>query len=300
MMWPLTGYDCIAWLALFLSESIAIVTLNVVTLIVFLKNRSFRKRSMYLVINLAVADMLVGGISVIMTFFVSGVKCDLWGYKSTGSERWDNLMMGLQWFFPAFCLANLAMISLERLHATFFPFRHRVTKKWVFGVFITVIWASTLLLFSALFLFQNFKEFGSQYLVYVWGSAISICLFVIFVSYASIVVKISCGAHPQHHGAASRERKLTKTLFIVTLVSLLTWLPYIVVSLLDVATDIMSSLPTLVYVRLYLAFMFLLDANSFVNPILYTIRMPEFRRALVLLFRCRSQQVQAAFPLRVM
>ena len=156
MQWPLTEFDCIAWLALLLSESIAIVTLNVVTLIVFLKNRSFRKLSMYLVINLAVADMLVGGVSGIMTFFVSGVKCDLWSYKSTASERWDNLIMGLQWFFPTPSLTNLAMISLERLHATFFPFRHRVTKKWVFGLLITVIWASPLLVFSAVFFFSEF------------------------------------------------------------------------------------------------------------------------------------------------
>ena len=236
--------------------------------------------------------MLVGDISGIMTFFVSGVKCDLWNYKSTGFERWDNLIMGLQWYFPTPSLTNLAMISLERLHATFFPFRHRVTKKWVFGLLITVIWASPLLLFSAVFFFQNFKEFGSEYFVYVWGSAISICLFVICISYVIIAVKLSCRTHPQHHGAARRERKLTKTLSLVTVVSLL--------SLLDFTTDIMISLPTLVYVRLYLAFMFLFYANSFVNPILYTIRMPEFRRALVLLFRCRSQQIGAAFSLRVM
>ena len=177
---------------------------------------------MYLIINLAVADMLVGGISGSITFFVSGVNCDLWNYKSTGSKRWDNFVMGIQWLFPASSLTNLSIISLERIHATFFPFRHRVTKKWVFGVFIAVIWATPLLLLSTVSLFQNFIDFGTEYFVYVWGASFSICLFVICVCYASIVVKLYCGAHPQHHGAASRERNLTKTLFIVTVVSLLT------------------------------------------------------------------------------
>ena len=31
-------------------------------------------------------------------------------------------------------------ISLERLHATFFPFRHRFVRKWVHGTIIIVIW----------------------------------------------------------------------------------------------------------------------------------------------------------------
>ena len=42
---------------------------------------------------------------------------------------------------------------------------------------------------------------------------------VICVSYSCIVVKLLCGAHPPHHGAASRQRKLTITLFIMTIVS---------------------------------------------------------------------------------
>ena len=41
--------------------SVAIVMLNALTIIVCLKERSLRKRSMYLVINQAVADMFVGG-----------------------------------------------------------------------------------------------------------------------------------------------------------------------------------------------------------------------------------------------
>ena len=31
-------------------------------------------------------------------------------------------------------------ISLERLHATFFPFRHRFVKKWVHRAIVIVIW----------------------------------------------------------------------------------------------------------------------------------------------------------------
>ena len=45
--------NCIPWMTVGLAESVAIVTLNLYTIIVFMKNRNLRKRSMYLVINLA-------------------------------------------------------------------------------------------------------------------------------------------------------------------------------------------------------------------------------------------------------
>ncbi|XP_068734653.1 uncharacterized protein [Montipora capricornis] len=49
---------CIAWMTVYGVEAVAIVILNVLTIIIYLKDRSLRKRSLYLVINLAVADML--------------------------------------------------------------------------------------------------------------------------------------------------------------------------------------------------------------------------------------------------
>ena len=48
-----------------------------------------------------------------------------------------------------------------------------------------------------------------------------LCLFVIFVSYTSIAVKFYCGARHPHHGAARKQRKLTVTLLLMTVVSLL-------------------------------------------------------------------------------
>lgn len=54
-----------------------------------------------------------------------------------------------------------------------------------------------------------------------------VSLFVICVSCACIFIKVRCSRHRHHHGAASlRERKLTTTLLIITLLSLLSWLPF--------------------------------------------------------------------------
>ena len=59
----------------------------------------------------------------------------------------------------------------------------------------------------------------------------SLCLLVflvICVSYILIYIKVRCGPNLQHRGAANREKKMTLTLVVVTIVSLVTWLPGVV------------------------------------------------------------------------
>ena len=51
--------ECVGWFAVRLIEGVAIITFNAFAIIVYLKERSLRKRSMYLVINLNVVDMCV-------------------------------------------------------------------------------------------------------------------------------------------------------------------------------------------------------------------------------------------------
>ena len=284
----LSPSECIAWLTVFMAESVAIVILNFLTVLVFIRNRSLRKRSMYLVINLACADMLVGGYSEITDFLFLGESCSFWNTQLLPSL---NLYVYVREAFLAASLTSLAAISLERTHATFRPFKHRIIKTWVFGFIITIIWVTTGLSVFTIIYFGNSKED----FYFRAGSFIGFCLFVICVSYASIFVKISCGAHPQRHGATSIERKLTKTLFIVTLVSLLMWLPITIYSLL--LATFQSFLPSRVILHLFQAFTALFSANSLINPILYAIRMPDFKRALISLFRRRQQRQVEIIPL---
>ena len=135
-----------------MAESVAIVLLNILTTIVFIKNRSLRKRSMYLVINLAVADMLVGGCSEIARFVKLGRSCSFWN-----TQRLPPLVsVYILHLFYAVSLTNLAAIRLERMHATFRPFRHRIIKKRVFGFIITIIWVTTgVLIIATYYLLSN-------------------------------------------------------------------------------------------------------------------------------------------------
>ena len=140
------------------------------------------------------------------------------------------------------------------------------------------------------------------YVRHLYTTFTSICLLIICVSYTSIVFKVRCGAQPQHHGATSRERKLTMTLLIVTVVSLLLYLPYVIVYYVLLSIDIFESLFFSVYYHLQYAILVLFYSNSLVNPILYAIRMPEYRSALFAFFCKRPQQQRQVevFPLRDM
>ena len=282
--------ECVFWLPVFTAESVAIVTANLLAIILFTKNRSLCTRSMYLVISLTVADMLVGVLSGGLVQFDFLQRCHL--TKLNLSWKVGISLMVLFRSFPFVSLTNIAVISLERFHATFRPFRHRLIKRWVYVVAITVVWVFPVIVL-VIWLVNSLHLIVDH--LYILESCFLLCLIVIFVSYTSILFKFRFGAHPQRHCAAvSRQRKLTVTLFIATLVSLLLWLPYSIFHLVLWSTDNSLPLPVIVRLNYYLIFFFL--ENSFVNPILYTIRMPEFKKALLSLFR-RHQREHVAIPL---
>ena len=285
--------ECIPWMTVGLAESVAIVTLNLCTISVFMRNRNLRKRSMYLVINLAVIDMFVGGIAVSVLFYETGVFCNLWESYLTEYGT-STFIQTHYWLFPIGSLTNITSIALERVHAIFFPFRHRVLKKWVYGLIIAVVWVTSGLVsvtYTLLVLFEEIQQLACTSFTFL-----SIQLLIICVSYTSIVIKVRCGAQPQHHGAASRERKLTMTLLIVTVVSLLFYLPIAFVVVFFISKS------GIVFIHLNYTVLVLYYANSLVNPILYAIRMPEYRSAFLALFRRRAHQQRqvAVLPLRDM
>lgn len=82
---------------------------------------------------------------------------------------------------------------------------------------------------------------------------------------------------PNRH---ERDKELAKTLFIVTLLSLITWLPFTVTGTMRNTLKMPGVFgPVLVGVTRFLRL-----ANSFINPIVYCFRIPLFRRTLTEMF----------------
>ena len=226
--------ECIIWFIVFTAEFVAIITVNLLSIILFIKNRSLRTHSMYLVVSLIVADMLVGGLSGSVSQLDLLRNCHFVNF-SLVYLKVIILLRSLLLFFPFVSLTNIAAISLERSHATFRPFKHRLIKSWVYVVAIVAVWVFPVITL----VIREIEWFLIRHHLYLWESHCCLCLIVTFASYTSILFNFRFGVHPQRHCAAAlRQRKLTVTLFITTLVSLLLWLPYNIYLVVVWLTDI--------------------------------------------------------------
>ena len=65
----ISSTECSTWFAVYLTITVAIVAVNLLSIILFVKNSNLRTLAMYLVINLTVADMFVGGIATVFIVF---------------------------------------------------------------------------------------------------------------------------------------------------------------------------------------------------------------------------------------
>ena len=287
---------CISWLVVLITECLAVVILNMITIIVFVKKRQLQRRSTYLIIHLAIVDLLVGAVSGPLQIDRGmAVFCNLW--QLSWNYSWVYYVKyALLHIFSFTSLVNLVVISLERLHATFWPFRHRFIKKWIYIVIIIVIWIITTTREAAQILLVevaggNFQLVNKS----LYFPFYSIIPFVICVSYILIVIKVRCSRHPQFHGATKRDRKLTGTSLLVALVSLLCLVPALIIVFFFYYTE---DRPITINVYTIGAVAFL--ANSLINPVIYALRMPEFRAGVSQIF-CRAPKriiTPADLPLR--
>ena len=282
--------SCIPWCAVLSIECLAIVILNITTITVFVKQRQLQRKSTYLIIHLAIADLLVGAISGPMQVHAVMACC----YGEIRDITFSRISLAIRPFFPFASLVNLAFISLERVHATYRPFKHRLIKKWVYGLVIAFIYLSTIC--------KGTIEIVTDWpLNSIWIFSYFILLVIICLCYISIYIKVRCSRQHQLHGVAGlRERKLTSTPFLVTFASLLTFLPGLIWESMIFLHNI--SIPNWsTYLQIGGTTRTLVLANSLINPILYAVRMPEFRVGILKLVFCRTPQDHrnpVEYPLR--
>ena len=127
---------------------------------------------MYLVISLTIADMFVGGFSHFHLFRSrSRHPCDI--VKMNLSQKL--IIAFLFFWFPLISLTNIAVISLDRMHATIRPFRHRLVKKWVYGVTIAAVWVLTAMFITAALIIIRYKKLSN--IIITYGNHTVVCVF---------------------------------------------------------------------------------------------------------------------------
>ena len=206
------------WLTVFVVELAVISIINGFTILTFARNRHLRKRTTYLIINLTIADFFVGTVSGPMHIYHSMT------FERGSGFGWGKfIVMFLDEVFLTCSLLHLALLSLERLHATLFPIRHCLLLNWVYFKTVVFIWFLAVIPTSACAALFLIAPQASRY---VWASLIIAVLLTVIVSYVIIALNVKRKAPPYSSGAVSSDRKLTVTILVVIVLSTVTFFPF--------------------------------------------------------------------------
>ena len=263
----------IALCSAFILECVFIIVGNLFVIILFAANKGLRKKSLLLVINMAFADLMLGTLTLPIYIYTIGIVYKLWsgGYPSSLSVFYTSF----DTLFSQASLISAAFISVERFYAIYWPFKHRTLSMRAYRIVFSVVWTLALLIaapWTALY-----RLISSKHAVCVWNSYSLILLFITCGCNISIWRKFQHESVAlQQENRAEQNKRLTKTLLFVSVLSLLSWLPLI----------IMNFLIVVFHVPVPWEFYFMVNAvnysNSFVNPVVYALRIPEFKQALAL------------------
>ena len=277
--------ESIVWCSVFVLASALIVIGNIPTIVLFVGNKRLRKKSLFLVINMAVADLMLGAVSLPFYIYRIGeVGYHLWTasmdiYLASISVIADNVP-------TVASLVSATSISCERFYALYRPFKHRSLTKRTYLILILMLWTISTL-DTALFFLSFHLRFLEHY-NYYWLTLASISIAIMCGCNIAIWRKFRRGTVPgtQHQNRDLQNKRLTTTLLFVSILALLSWLPYIISNTLLFLTDLNIPLRYLVAIN------FVNYSSAFINPIIYAFRIPEFRQALARSFVRRRATVK--------
>ena len=207
---------------------------------------------------------------------------------STAFSRESFVYLTLTELFPVASLANSSLISLERLHATLFPLDIVL---WGSGttssLFCVYSWLFSLTLSSVIALLYLSLSLVNPY---VNASHTFLTLVVVTVSYVIIISTVKSNPPSNAGPVLSTERKLTVTLFVVTVVPFLTIVPR---TIWHIIPPHMSSKVCPKSHRL-LVFCTIFVQLYIVNPVIYAVRMQKFRKAARKLVSTKTLELNAS------
>ena len=270
-------------------ESLIIIVGNSFTILVFWKHRNRLKRTSLLLINLAIADLLVG-----ITEPIALGTFDIPKHLKQPTIKYDDIFSPLQTLFSFASVFFLVLISLERAYALIFPLLHRVasTKVYIYSVFFAWIAGTSV---GALILLGVHEIMNLVHSTVVFGCTVVLCLITVCVSYLAIRTRLNprVSAIEAAHNRQNRlqqNAKFSCTMFVVITASFFCWFPGIIVYCIHYLCT--ACLP-LVLIEVFNVIRL---ANSLVNPVIYCFRIPMFRETFKRMKLCKqSKQYQVNY-----
>ncbi|XP_015778230.1 PREDICTED: trace amine-associated receptor 5-like [Acropora digitifera] len=247
------------WTTCFGVMAFLIIVGNTLTIATLLKKK-FRKRPHFLLISLAFADLLVGCATIL--------------YVIVEYRLLTRFLYYLLDVFPSHSsVFHLAVISLERLHATLRPFRHKQLSLKVYWVAIATPWIlpSLMWIFGSVILNVSPRYFIRVSFI---GMTISLAISLLITSFSYIFIWVERRRSQMRTFRQIQEARFSRTIFIVTAASFITWMPFQYVHVPFLLSGSFIPLSAILFIRL------LRFSNSFVNFSIFFFRFPSYRKAL--------------------
>ena len=223
--------------------------------------------------NMAFADLMLGGIYLPSFIFFLVTPENQASYEIS---FFRNIICA---FFSLASSITAALISAERFYAIYWPLKHRTLSTRAYRLVILMVWTMAIL-------------FSTVYVLLFWSPMALysfLCLYILFL------VLTICGLNigiwrkfkqktPSHQqNRAFQQQRLTKALLYVSVFTLISWIP---ISL----CNLIGSFGYNIHDHILLLTLFMYLSSSFINPVVYAIRIPEIKQALpnVCCFRRRA------------
>ncbi|KAJ7385478.1 hypothetical protein OS493_015048 [Desmophyllum pertusum] len=119
------------WFAAFGAEALIIIAGNLITILAFALRKTSKKSKFVLLINLSIADLLVGAIPLPLYLAYLGSLLSYWNIH--WGKALEITLFGVDVLLGFASVMTLTVISLERVYATVVPVGYRGLKPEIIG-----------------------------------------------------------------------------------------------------------------------------------------------------------------------
>ena len=280
--------------------ALLVITGNSLIIVAFKRNKKLRTATNLFFMSLAASDLLVGVVSIPCWMYILLYEMNAPVHKSI-SGRFHLAYTFLDVFSALTSIAHLTAVTIERNIAISRPLKHRVISRRYYFVAIAATWVYGLItasLFVADFKSGSWKKHRGL-LTTIAGFIVPTC--IITYMYADIYKRVKLFNIRQQsyclnlRNKRNREKATAKTVFIVTGLFLLSWLPFFTLSMLSILCP-RKCLPRGEHLMHLVDFVKLLHyGNSAINPVIYTMRSLAIRATLKrIIASCVIQRINAS------
>ena len=265
-----SSYGIALWCTAFSLISIAILCANAIAITVFEVTKSLRKNNQILMLNLAFADLLIGGIALPLYINIF--------YKSARGYPWRSRLVNeiyicVDIFAGVSSMFLLAVIALERVFSVFCPFKHRTTPRKHYWYGVMLVWVLAICL-ASLKPLSSRKLIPISYCNVLILTLVSLSIATIIVSYICIWKRAYSVTNKENCNVIVTEKSIVQAMLLVTVIFLIMWMPIYLLNFV-IGFEIDAVPLNVIYLAKLLQY-----CNSVVNPIIYSIKIPAFRKAL--------------------